>query len=295
MKKIFFILLLSLFFVPYTALAAQAALSLISSAGVYQVKKDFTVRLIVNSGGSVGINTVGAALKFKPTEITVKKISKTGSIFKYWPVEPSFSNKDGYIAISGGSPKAFKDTAGGIVDITFTPVKLGKTTIEFSKNKLVATSSVLTADGIGTNILSARRKSTYIIGTYTDALNAKNMVKKLSGRILIEVQKNGEAWYIYPNDLKRYYLGRPADAFSIMRKLGLGVNHSYITKYKIFPKTVSGKILIDTEDKGKAYYINPLDLKAYYLGRPADAFSVMRKLGLGITNIMIDKIPDWAI
>jgi hypothetical protein len=75
------------------------------------------------------------------------------------------------------------------------------------------------------------------------------------------------------------------------------VNHKYVTTYQKgkFPKQVAGRILLDVEDSGKAYYINPMDLKAYYLGRPDDAFAVMRKLGLGISNANIDKIPDWAI
>ena len=36
------------------------------------------------------------------------------------------------------------------------------------------------------------------------------------GRIVLQVENNGEAWYINPADLKRYYLGRPQDAFDIM-------------------------------------------------------------------------------
>jgi hypothetical protein len=44
------------------------------------------------------------------------------------------------------------------------------------------------------------------------------------------------------------------------------------------------------EDHGRAYYVNPVDLKMHYLGRPADAFSVMRNLGLGITNANLRQI-----
>jgi hypothetical protein len=42
----------------------------------------------------------------------------------------------------------------------------------------------------------------------------------------LQVEKNGEAWYINPNDLKRYFLGRPTDAFNIMRTLGLGISNA---------------------------------------------------------------------
>ncbi len=47
---------------------------------------------------------------------------------------------------------------------------------------------------------------------------------------------------------------------------------------------------MDVDDHGKAYYINPKDKKAYYLGRPVDALAVMKNLGLGISNYNIRKI-----
>ncbi len=124
------------------------------------------------------------------------------------------------------------------------------------------------------------------VAAYVSA--APDLAQKLSGRILLQVQSHGEAWYINPNDLKRYYLGRPADAFDLMKKLGLGVKHEIIVNNNF--SNLSGKILIDVGDAGKAYYINPTDKKAYYLGRPYDAFQIMRQLGLGITNENLNKI-----
>jgi subtilisin family serine protease len=115
---------------------------------------------------------------------------------------------------------------------------------------------------------------------------------RMKGRILLQVEQNGEGWYVYPDNQKKYYLGRPADAFSIMRNLGLGIKHSELAGYlkSKFPSRLSGKILLDIEQNGEAYYINPKDLKGYYLNRPADAFRIMRELGLGITNTDIRKI-----
>ncbi len=122
-----------------------------------------------------------------------------------------------------------------------------------------------------------------------------NLARRLQGNILLQVEENGEGWYVYPDDLSKYYLGRPADAFAVMRELGLGATHDFITSYTIYPSHVVGKILLDVEDSGKAYYIYPKDKKAYYLGRPADAFAVMRELGLGITNKDIRKIQVWEV
>lgn len=118
----------------------------------------------------------------------------------------------------------------------------------------------------------------------------QNLANRLKGGILLQVEEQGQAWYVNPADGKKYYFACPADAFNIIRTLALGASHKFITDNKIFPGRVSGKILLDVEDHGKAYYINPKDKKPYYLGRPADAFNVMKSLGLGITNNNIRKI-----
>lgn len=121
-----------------------------------------------------------------------------------------------------------------------------------------------------------------------------NLSKRVSGYILLQVEENGEGWYVNPDNKKKYYLGRPADAFSIMKNLGLGIKRGELANYlnTKFPSRLSGKIVLDVERNGEAYYINPKDLKGYFLNRPADAFKVMRDLGLGITNSDLNKIPE---
>ena len=114
----------------------------------------------------------------------------------------------------------------------------------------------------------------------------------LNGRILLQVEAKGEAWYVNPLDSSRYYLGRPENAFELMRSLGLGASNKDIGSYQNTkaPARLSGRILLQVQDKGQAFYVNPLDLKLYYLGRPNDAFYLMRSLGLGITNNNLNKI-----
>ena len=127
-------------------------------------------------------------------------------------------------------------------------------------------------------------------------INADNLSSKLTGKILLQVEQNGEAWYINPADEKRYYMGRPTDAFSLMRELGLGITHNELTQYlnSKFPTRLSGKIMLDVEENGEAYYIYPNDLKGYFLGRPADAFQIMRNLGLGITDSNLELISSGS-
>jgi len=132
------------------------------------------------------------------------------------------------------------------------------------------------------------------------SVKAANLVDRLAGRIVLSVEEQGEAWYINPLDNRRYYLGRPADAFRVMRELGLGINESQFQEIAQvgmpvegnldLAKRLSGRIILQVEKNGEAWYVNPLDLKKYYLGRPADAFRVMRELGLGITRQNLAQI-----
>jgi len=114
----------------------------------------------------------------------------------------------------------------------------------------------------------------------------------LNGRILLQVQDKGQAWYVNPLNSRRYYLGRPDDAYNIMRDFGLGASTKDIDSFLAShaPTRLSGRIILKVQDKGQAYYINPLNLKLYYLGRPEDAFNVIRSLGLGISNNDLSKI-----
>lgn len=213
--------------------------------------------------------------------------------------------------------------------------------------------------------------------------DATTIAEKLKGKILLQVQQKGEAWYVRPDTGTRTYLGRPADAFRVMRERGIGITNvdirkipigiltpelvslmttgatseqiysstmkqlepctnallnkgtteSYATCYEetleklvgmkltedsdkdgydditeilnnydpfgkgtmpidpAFTKKMSGRILLQVQQKGEAWYVDPKSEKRYFLGRPADAFSVMRGLGLGVSNSTVEEIP----
>ncbi len=125
---------------------------------------------------------------------------------------------------------------------------------------------------------------------------AQELSHNLKGRILLQVEDKGQAYYINPKDLSTYFLGRPADAFEVMRNQGLGISEeNYHSFDGVAPERLAGRILLRVEASGEAYYVNPVDLEMYFLGRPADAFEIMRSLGLGVSDKDFDSLFSYAI
>jgi len=114
----------------------------------------------------------------------------------------------------------------------------------------------------------------------------------LKGKILIQVESHGEAWYINPKDGKRYYMPNGSEALKIMKQFGVGMSNSDVEKMKTdanFRKKFMGKILLQVESHGEAYYIS-FDGRYNYLKDGESALAVMKKLGLGISNVNLEKI-----
>src|SRR3989344_1839945 len=130
-KNFSLVILVAVFFFVGTAIASAATLQLNPSTGSYSAGQN--------------INAVEATLKFDPSVVSVVSISKDGSAFSLWTVEPSFSNSAGTITFGGGSPSPFSATS-NLVNITFRALKAGSASVSFTE------ASVLAADGQGTNV-----------------------------------------------------------------------------------------------------------------------------------------------
>lgn len=128
---------------------------------------------------------------------------------------------------------------------------------------------------------------------------------RLKGKIILKVEEKGEAYYISPIKREMQYLSKPVIAFRVMREQGIGITNKNLEKIQVadnycpnyspscdnkdahdftFASQHKGKIFLQVEEKGEAWYVNPDNLKRYFLGRPKDALNVMSKLGLGISN-----------
>ncbi len=190
---------------------------------------------------------------------------------------------------------------------------------------------------------SKKQRQIGLIGLGEKNITNASIYSRLKGKIIIKVEDAGEAYYVNPRSETMHFLGRPGDAFSVMREQGVGITNNDLYRIPVgissdgvdadgdglsdnlertlgldlnkidtdgdglddrreleggsnpwgsgkqdidnnFSGKQKGKILLQVEKNGEAWYVNPGDGKRYFLGRPSDAFNVMRNLGLGISN-----------
>ena len=144
-----------LFFIFSLDVAKAATLQLSPGSGSYSNGQTFTTSVRVQPDGK-SINAVEATLKFDPAVLSVVSVSKTGSAFSLWTVEPTFSNSAGTVTFGGGSQTPFS-SASNLFSITWRTVKEGAGTVSFSN------ASVLLNDGQGTDVYQTSPSASFTI------------------------------------------------------------------------------------------------------------------------------------
>ena len=121
-----------------------------------------------------------------------------------------------------------------------------------------------------------------------------SLATRLKGYVLLQVQGNGEAWYVNPADGTRWYLKDGSAAYQIMRSLGLGISESDYAKFaagnSALRTQLMGKIVLRVQAHGEAYYLCPRTGTLSYIKDGPAAFQIMRACGLGITNADLNSI-----
>lgn len=123
----------------------------------------------------------------------------------------------------------------------------------------------------------------------------QSLASNLKGNILLQVEANGEAWYVDPVSLERVFLGSPNNAFVVMSEYARGIsNDDFDALSEDIPENLQGRFVIKTQDAGKMYYIEPDGNGAVYVGGPADAYNLIKAVGVGISDNDLATIPETA-
>jgi len=144
----------------------------------------------------------------------------------------------------------------------------------------------------------------------TAPVSAPQQDNGLVGRILLQVQSHGEAWYLNPTNNYRYYMKDGPAAYSMMRSFGAGIadvdlakipsadttdaikSASSVCATNALANRMKGRILLQVQKHGEAWYVYPKNCRMIYMKDGNAAYQIMRYLGLGITNADLAKIPS---
>ncbi len=126
------------------------------------------------------------------------------------------------------------------------------------------------------------------------AVNADtSLLERLKGRIALQVEDHGEAFYV-SGEGYAFYLKDGSAAYRLMRDLGLGISNGDFDRLQKgdagLKKRLLGKILLKVQAAGEAYYVSPKDGELHYLKDGSAAYEIMRKQGIGVATKDMKKV-----
>ncbi|TXI10815.1 MAG: hypothetical protein E6Q68_07445, partial [Polynucleobacter sp.] len=152
-KHFLFLLGLCALLLPGNIFAAD--LTLTPSVGQFEVGQSFTVDVYVTNN-TQAINAVSGTLTFPTDTLSVRSISKDGTIIKLWAEEPTFSNTSGSAKFEGVilNP-GFSGPRGKVISLSFSAKKAGNANVIFSNGQVLAN------DGQATNVVGSLGSGSY--------------------------------------------------------------------------------------------------------------------------------------
>lgn len=132
------------------------------------------------------------------------------------------------------------------------------------------------------------------------------LTERMYGRMLLDIEGNGEVYYVDPVTGGKEYLADGASAHRLLKRRALGITEENFSKLELgeniddlsvcdsseLGNSLKGRIVLRVEENGEAYWIYPENCRAYYAGTYEKAYGLMRDFSLGITKNNLAKIQD---
>lgn len=138
------------------------------------------------------------------------------------------------------------------------------------------------------------------------SISDDNLSTTLSGEMLLDVEGNGEIYYVDPATKTKEYLADGTAAQLLLKRTALGINEENFAKLIVgveksdasvcetnnLGKKLRGKIVLRVGKNGEAYWIYPKNCRAYYAGTHQAAYELMKKFSTGIVKKNLAKVAD---
>ncbi len=136
--------------------------------------------------------------------------------------------------------------------------------------------------------------------------HSATLAQQMEGLMLLDVEGNGEVYYVDPVTGAKEYLADGAAAHSLLERRALGINEENfallvqgvekgeesVCRTNELGTRLKGRIVLRVEKQGEAWWILPVNCRAYYVGTQEAAYNLMKRFSLGITKDNLARIPD---
>jgi len=124
------------------------------------------------------------------------------------------------------------------------------------------------------------------------------LADRYKGYILLDSGDQNKAWYIYPVNGRRYFLGQPERGLQMMRRLGAVIGSGELAKVPIADSGEQGDLALRQTRSGfvlkhgaDTWYVNPRNLSRYYLNTPEDLAHLISRFGITVKTSDLVLIP----
>lgn len=141
------------------------------------------------------------------------------------------------------------------------------------------------------------------VGLRANAAAPEEVRSRYAGSFVIESRNDASYyWYVHPTTLERYAINSSSEFSRFLRNLGTGVRNRDLARIATATSTTAavdyslanrfrGDILLQVEELGQAWYVNPLDGRRYFLPNGEKGFQVAKDLALDIRDDRLEQIP----
>lgn len=134
----------------------------------------------------------------------------------------------------------------------------------------------------------------------------EELQEDLAGEMLLDVEGNGEVYYVDPVDGGKEYLADGTSAHRLLERAALGIDEAHfallvqgverdeesVCRENLLGNRLRGRIVLRVEEHGEAWWVFPRNCRAYYVGTHEAAYELMRKFSLGVSKSNLGKIRD---
>lgn len=126
------------------------------------------------------------------------------------------------------------------------------------------------------------------------------LAQRAAGRLLLQADQRGQAWYVNPADGSRYFMRDPDGCWKVATLLALGVRNADLEKISApgkrsgdtrLVRRLAGRFLLGVEQRGALSYVSPVDNRPYPITDAAACWAAVLRTRIGVKAADLRQVP----